>query len=62
MVCCDICNKDVTSKYIDGRTTSGQWGNMCLQCHKVHGVGLGIGKGQLIEGGVVTKGGRLTGG
>lgn len=58
---CDFCQKGV-SKWIDGKTVFGPWANMCLICHKSKGVGLGIGKGQLIENGIVTKGGYKTGG
>lgn len=46
---CDICVGPIVTKFIDGRTKGGPWGNMCPACHKVHGVGLGIGKGQLYE-------------
>ncbi len=40
---CDFCND--LAKY-DGKTKYGAWGNMCLPCFGVHGIGLGLGKGQ----------------
>ena len=40
---CDFCG-DV-AKY-DGKTKLGPWGSMCKPCFKVHGLGLGLGKGQ----------------
>lgn len=45
---CDICivsGKPEDAAY-DGRTKDGPWANMCEDCFKVHGVGLGLGKGQ----------------
>lgn len=58
---CDFCQRIVVV-WVDGKTSIGPWANMCLDCYKVHGIGLGIGKGQLIDGGKVIKGGRKTGG
>ncbi len=43
---CDICGEELTKTLIDGRTSNGSWAVMCPKCHKVHGVGLGTGKGQ----------------
>lgn len=40
---CDFCG--APARY-DGKTTSGPWGNMCLPCFGVHGIGLGLGRGQ----------------
>jgi hypothetical protein len=37
---------DMSEGFVDGGTQFGPWANMCLACHKVHGVGLGTGKGQ----------------
>jgi hypothetical protein len=44
---CDICQAVITETFVDGKTTSGPWGNLCVPCHKKHGIGLGTGKGQL---------------
>lgn len=33
-------------EFVDGRTQMGPWANMCMTCHRRHGVGLGTGKGQ----------------
>ena len=43
---CDICGEELTKTLIDGRTSNGSWAVMCPKCHKIHGVGLGTGKGQ----------------
>jgi hypothetical protein len=43
---CDICHNSITTVFIDGATTFGPWANMCVSCHDLYGVGLGIGKGQ----------------
>lgn len=43
---CDICGEEISKTLIDGRTTLGHWAVMCPKCHKIHGVGLGTGKGQ----------------
>ena len=43
---CDICTKPIVHSFIDGKTTSGPWALMCEHCHKAHGVGLGLGRGQ----------------
>ena len=32
-------------QFVDGRTAH-CWATMCVPCHKTHGVGLGLGKGQ----------------
>jgi hypothetical protein len=41
---CDICGQRQAA--IDGRTKSGRWAFQCVPCYEVHGVGLGVGKGQ----------------
>lgn len=46
---CDICGESVGEKFVDGKTTMGPWGILCVTCHKSVGVGLGLGKGQLYE-------------
>lgn len=46
---CDLCHGDIAKAFVDGRTAMGPWANMCIQCHAVHGVGLGLGKGQCYE-------------
>jgi hypothetical protein len=43
---CDICSCPVGSEFVDGKTLAGSWAEMCMGCHKKHGLGLGIGKGQ----------------
>ncbi len=43
---CDICASPIKDTFIDGRTREGAWGILCPRCHKNHGVGLGLGKGQ----------------
>lgn len=44
---CDICGDPELNAFVDGKTQFGPWGTMCLACHKRHGCGLGVGKGQL---------------
>ena len=43
---CDVCNRKIDATFVDGKTQQGPWGILCLRCHKVHGCGLGTGKGQ----------------
>jgi hypothetical protein len=44
---CDMCHSPVENVFIDGKTKlGGLWANMCLNCHKEIGMGLGTGKGQ----------------
>ena len=52
---CDLCGRrfgtDLSPDshvevFVDGRTQMGPWANMCKGCHRTHGVGLGMGKGQ----------------
>lgn len=40
---CDFCSK--TARF-DAKTRFGSWAYMCNECFRVHGIGLGIGKGQ----------------
>ena len=44
---CDICQGPINTCFVDGKMRAGPWANMCLSCHKAHGVGLGTGRGQL---------------
>ena len=53
---CDMCvdtddTEDIKFKpaYADGKTTMGQWANMCWECFNVIGVGLGVGLGQVLQ-------------
>lgn len=43
---CDLCHRTLGTVFVDGKTKSGPWGIMCPSCHKYHGYGLGVGKGQ----------------
>ena len=40
---CDFCDKQAT---YDGKTTFGPWANMCEAHNWLHGIGLGVGRGQ----------------
>jgi len=40
---CDICQKP--AEY-DGKTKDGPWAYLCGGCFDVHGIGVGLGKGQ----------------
>ena len=42
---CDLCSKPAT---YDAKTLNGSWAYLCNRCFKVHGVGLGLGKEQII--------------
>ena len=44
-VYCAFCGD--LAKY-DGKTLKGPWGYMCEKCFKLYGVGLGVGKGQIL--------------
>lgn len=46
---CDICDTPLTKVFVDGKTTRGPWGCLCLNCHRLSGCGLGLGKGQQYE-------------
>lgn len=43
---CDLCDHPITGTFIDGKTRMGPWANMCPSCHRIHGSGLGMGRGQ----------------
>ena len=40
---CDFCS--AKAEY-DGKTRDGPWANMCEYHFRLHGIGLGVGKGQ----------------
>jgi hypothetical protein len=45
---CDICQGPLTvgKTFYDARTQQGPWGALCRKCFIIHGVGVGLGKGQ----------------
>lgn len=46
---CDICAKPLKTEVVDGkmnRQAGGHWAYMCVPCHTLQGVGLGVGRGQ----------------
>lgn len=44
---CDLCRAAIRTVFVDGRMhRATTWAIMCIDCHAVHGVGLGTGKGQ----------------
>lgn len=45
---CQLCGRKFEDgySYIDGKTAMGSWADMCGDCHKQFGCGLGVGKGQ----------------
>lgn len=47
---CDIC-ADFKAEY-DAKTFRGPWAFMCKSCFEKFGVGLGMGKGQILKGDV----------
>jgi hypothetical protein len=46
---CDICERPITDKFVDGATLVGPWGHMCPSCHARMGCGIGVGRGQQYE-------------
>ena len=42
---CNLCDRTIGDTFIDGATAHG-WCIMCPSCHRRHGKGLGLGKGQ----------------
>ena len=53
---CDLCRARPAA--IDGQTRHGSWAYMCIPCHEVHGVGLGLGRGQRLLIDAPTPGGE----
>ena len=43
---CGLCNKEITTDFVDGATVFGPWAIMCPTCHAAKGNGLGTGRGQ----------------
>ena len=43
---CDICHASFKKWFVDGKTKMGPWGLMCEKCFRLHGIGLGLGRGQ----------------
>lgn len=43
---CDVTGRAITDEFIDGKTRMGPWGIMHPTAHAMHGVGVGIGRGQ----------------
>ena len=56
---CDVCGMFFIKRaaVADCQTRSGRWANLCLECFEEQGIGLGVGRGQvllpLLVGGVV---------
>ena len=46
---CDWCGSKIGKTFVDGKTTTGQWGCLCPSCHKKMGGRLGTGLGQQYE-------------
>lgn len=45
---CDLCQRPFGDTMIDGAVKpQGSWGLLDLGCHRMHGVGLGTGRGQM---------------
>lgn len=43
---CQMCHGKIKDKFVDGRLSSGPWAYLCVRCHGMFGVGLGVGCGQ----------------
>ena len=48
-ITCEVCGSKETHRHVDGKTKLGPWATMCAACHRVMGVGLGTGRGQLYD-------------
>lgn len=49
---CDMCDRPLSKEkyFIDGKILgSSSWANMCGHCHKIHGIPMGWGSGQLYK-------------
>ena len=45
---CDLCGQPIKTTFADAKVDhDGPWGNMDLKCLRIHGVGVGKGKGQV---------------
>jgi len=44
--CCDLCPNPIS--LVDGKTITGIWANMCTICFSKYGIGIGLGKGQVL--------------
>ncbi len=43
---CNFCFR--ATALVDGKTVDGPWANMCAKCFMKYGVGLGVGRGQVL--------------
>jgi len=46
---CQICNASVKGEFYDAKHKTGPWAIMCKPCHRLEGVGYGVGLGQLYK-------------
>lgn len=45
---CDYCQRPIGNMMVDGRIKGrSAWGLLDLRCHREHGEGVGVGKGQV---------------
>jgi hypothetical protein len=45
---CQMCDRPLGNTMVDAATRpQGRWGILDLKCHRIHGVGVGVGKGQV---------------
>lgn len=44
---CDLCSDGTPAQY-DAKTRSGPWGNLCDLHFRREGIGLGLGRGQML--------------
>ncbi len=51
---CQLCLTAITEEFVDGAVLpSKKWAILCIPCHRLYGIGLGAGRGQLYK-----KGGK----
>jgi len=46
---CEVCETPILNEFYDARLKTGQWACLCHRCWSLHGVGLGVGRGQHFE-------------
>jgi hypothetical protein len=46
---CEYCKRPIGNTMVDGRLRTGPWAVLDLRCHREHGVGVGVGKGQVYK-------------
>ena len=44
---CQLCLSEITNEFVDGVVLPAKkWAVLCIPCHQLYGIGLGVGRGQ----------------